>query len=64
MDVVFHCEPTSAVSVPLGIIPVEVNTSKKIAIPVFTHFIVLIEDSEEVVSMLPADIFHTKIIND
>ena len=55
---------TRQLSVPFGIIPLEVDAIKKFAIPVYTHFIVFVEDSKEVVSVLLAGIFRTKIIDD
>ena len=50
-------------SMPLGIIPWEVDASKLFASPVFTHFVVFVEDSKEVVSMLLVNVFNTKIID-
>ena len=62
VDVVIHRKSTGAVCVSLGIVPLKVNAGKFFAFPVFAHFIVLVEDSKEVVSMLPADIFHCQSI--
>jgi hypothetical protein len=60
VNVVMHGEATGASSV----VPGQVDAGIEVAMPVFGEVVVLLYDVMEVVGMLNADIFHTKVIYD
>ena len=63
-DVVLHGQAACAVAMASSVVPAEVDPSKLFPLPVFRHFIVLVEDSKEMVSMFAANVFNTKVIDD
>ena len=60
VDVVVHGEPVGASSV----VPGQVDAGIEVAMSVFGEIIVLLYDVVEMVGMLNADIFHTKVVYD
>ena len=48
----------------LGIVPLEIDASIQVALPVFSDTIVFFEGISNVVGMAVANIFKTKVVND
>ena len=56
-DVVVHGKATGA----MGVVPIEIDTSVQITLPVFSDVIVLFEGISKVMGIAVADIFNTKV---
>ena len=63
-DVVIHGQAACAVAMASSVVPVEVDSSKLFPLPIPSHFIMLVEDSKELISMLLSHILGAKVIDD
>ena len=63
-DVVVHGQAACAVAMASSVVPVEVNPSNFFPVPIPSHFIMRVKDSEEMVSMLFSHILDAEVIYD
>ena len=59
-DVYVHDKATCA----LGVVPIGIDTSVQVILPVFSDIIVFFESILKVVGMSVSDIFNTKVVDD
>ncbi len=58
-DVAVHCAPTDV----LVVVPFKANTCKLLPFPIRSNFVVFLEGSEEVLSMLASCVLNSKVVN-
>ncbi len=58
-DVAVHCAPTDV----LVVVPFKVNTCKLRPFPISSNFVVFLEGSEEVLSMLASCVLNSEVVN-
>ena len=59
-DIVVHGKATGA----MGVVPIEIDTSVQITLPVFSDVLVLFEVILKLMAMAVANIFNTKVVDD
>ena len=62
-DVIFDAEPACILGMFLCIVPLDVNSSKFSACPIFCDLVVLFEDVAEVMDMPFSNVFNSEIFH-
>ena len=62
-ECLFYVEEHGEVDLEDLIIPVEVNAEVAISLPIMGDGVMLLEDGHEVLRMLFADVFYSKVVN-
>ena len=62
-DVILDADPAWPLVMFLCIVPLDVNSSKFFACPIFCELIVLFEDVAKVMDMPFSNIFYTKVVH-
>ena len=63
-DVIFDAKPACPLGIFLCIVPLDLNSSKFSACPIFCYLVVLFEDVAEVMDMPFSNILYSKIFHD
>ena len=63
LDVIFDAELACPLSMFLCIVPLNVNSSKFSACPIFCYLVVLFEDVAEVMDMPFSNVFNSEIVH-
>ena len=63
IDVIFDAESVCSLGMFLCIVPLNINSSKFSACPIFCDLVVLFEDVAEVMDMLFSNIFNSEIVH-